>query len=65
MEQNLDMIRKISFGLQEFNQKVVFVGGTVIGFYITDQLATTPRPTIDVDCVIELKSWVEEQRLEE
>jgi len=53
---NIDMLQTVAKGLGELNKVVVFVGGAVAELYVTDPAASEIRPTLDVDCVIELSS---------
>lgn len=41
-------------GLKHLVDQVVFTGGTTVSLYIDDKGAPEPRPTYDVDCVIEV-----------
>lgn len=54
---NIEMLKIVAKGLEELNQRVVYVGGAVTELYATDPAATEIRPTIDIDCVIELASY--------
>ena len=62
---HLAMITEIAKGLQELINDVIFVGGTVSMFYIDDRASETIRPTIDVDCVIKVATYIEYSKLEE
>ena len=53
---NLDMIDLVAAGLKDLCAEVVFVGGATTALYIDDPGAAEPRPTEDVDCVIEISS---------
>lgn len=53
-EYNLEVIKKISLALGEMNERVIFVGGATIGFYINDPAAEDVRATKDVDITIEI-----------
>lgn len=48
---NLDRLQKEAEGLGELNEKMVYVGGSVVELYVTDPAATDVRPTMDVDCM--------------
>ena len=54
---NLKRLQKVASGLGELNECVVYVGGTVAELYVSDPAATDIRPTMDVDCVVELASY--------
>jgi predicted nucleotidyltransferase len=59
------MLQTVATGLAELKDDVVFVGGAVAELYANDPAASDIRPTIDVDCVIELGSRTEHAKLEE
>jgi hypothetical protein len=51
--------------LGPLKEKVVFVGGATAALYVDPKLQLDARPTIDVDCVVEVSSRVAYQKLEE
>lgn len=53
-EQNREVVLKISQALGQMNERVIFVGGATIGFYVNDPAAEDARPTNDVDITIEI-----------
>lgn len=57
MSSNLNRLKVIADGLGELRHDVVFVGGSVAELYADDPAATDIRPTMDVDCVIELATY--------
>ncbi|TSA38659.1 MAG: hypothetical protein D4R64_02475 [Porphyromonadaceae bacterium] len=59
------MIQTVADGLRELKDDMVFVGGSVAELYASDPAASDIRPTLDVDCVIELSSRIQHARLEE
>jgi predicted nucleotidyltransferase len=59
------MLGTVAQGLQNLQEKVVFVGGATIDLFITDPAAPGTRTTIDVDCVVELARRVEFYALED
>jgi predicted nucleotidyltransferase len=63
--QNLEMLAVVAKGLGELKEKVVFVGGATIGLYLSDPGTSEPRPTDDVDCVVEAASRAKYSELEE
>ena len=63
--ENIKMLQIIANGLEELKDDMVFVGGAVAELYANDPAASEIRPTIDVDCVIELRSKTEHAKLEE
>ncbi len=46
---NIETIKKIATALAELNDRVIYVGGAVIGLYVNDPAAVDLRPTKDVD----------------
>ncbi len=64
MSNNLIRLRVIAEGLGELRHDVVFVGGSVAELYADDPAATDIRPTMDVDCVIELATYGSLQEFE-
>ncbi|MFZ4477533.1 MAG: hypothetical protein ACOYPR_20230 [Saprospiraceae bacterium] len=56
MQQNLNLeaIRLVAYGLKELKEKVVFVGGAVLGLYIDHPNSDPVRFTKDIDLTIEL-----------
>jgi hypothetical protein len=62
---SIEMLQIIANGLGDLLQDVVFVGGAIVGLYATDKAAPEARSTIDVDCIIELASKTELNKLEE
>ncbi len=57
MPTNLSRLLLIAGALDELLHEVIFVGGSVAEFYADDSAATNIRQTMDVDCVIRLKSY--------
>lgn len=49
--------------LQEICQDIIFVGGCVVGFLITDSAAPDVRFTVDVDCIINIVSYSDYYKL--
>ena len=54
---NLKRLPKVASVLGELYGCVVYVGGSVAELYVSDPAATDIRPTMDVDCVVELASY--------
>lgn len=54
---NLKRLQKVASGLGDLNESVVYVGGAVAELYVNDPAATDIRPTMDVDCVVEVASY--------
>lgn len=62
-EINIDVIKKIARALGELNNRVVYVGGAVVSFYIDDPAADDVRPTKDIDISLEITSTGELENL--
>ena len=62
---NIIMLQTVANGLGELKDEMVFVGGAVAELYADNPAASEIRPTIDVDCVIEISSRLEFAKLEE
>lgn len=65
MSSNLRRLKIVAEGLGDMCKDVVFVGGAVAELYADDPAATEIRPTLDVDCVVELASYGGLQELEQ
>ncbi len=48
--------KKIALALGDLNDRVVYVGGAVVSFYIDDPTADDVRPTMDIDISMEIAS---------
>jgi hypothetical protein len=59
------MLQTVAIGLEELKDEMVFVGGLVIELYAKDPAASDIRPTLDIDCIIELSSRIAHIGLEE
>jgi hypothetical protein len=62
---DLEAVVRVARGLQELREKMVFVGGAVIGFYADDLAADELRPTRDIDLTVELSGLSNWVRLQE
>ena len=58
------MIDVVAKSLGDLLPRMVFVGGATTALYIEDEAAQDPRPTEDVDCIIEIASRFEYYELE-
>jgi hypothetical protein len=56
---NTKMLQTVAFGLGTLKDEMVFVGGAVAELYASNPELSDIRPTIDVDCVIEISSKLE------
>lgn len=65
MATNLEMLARVARGLDDLKDEVVFVGGSVAELYADDPAASDIRPTLDVDCVVELSARKGYYELEE
>ena len=55
-QQCIYAIWKVANALGDLNREVVFVGGAVIGLYVTNEVADEIRPTKDVDITLQITS---------
>lgn len=62
---NIMMLQTVANGLGELKDEMVFVGGAVAELYADNPAASEIRPTIDVDCVIEISSRLQFAKMEE
>ena len=61
---NNERLQEVAEVLQSLNERIVYVGGAMVGLYATDPAAAEPRTTIDVDCVVNSMSYAEHARFE-
>jgi len=59
------MLQTVANGLEELKDEMVFVGGAVAELYADNPAASEIRPTIDVDCVVEISSRLQFAKMEE
>ena len=64
MSDILDRLDKVAEFLPEIIERLVFVGGGVTEILVTDSGGRKPRPTEDVDCIIEVGSLAEYHHVE-
>ncbi|TGE20899.1 nucleotidyl transferase AbiEii/AbiGii toxin family protein [Hymenobacter metallicola] len=62
---NLAALQAVARALGPLRERVVFVGGSTAGLYSTAARAAESRPTIDVDCIIEVVPHTAYYALEE
>ena len=62
---NNERLLEIAEGMQDLNNRLVYVGGVMAGSYATDPAAAEPRTTIDVDCVVNTSSYSEHTAFED
>ena len=62
---NNERLQEIAEGMQNLNERLVYVGGALAGSYATDPAALEPRPTTDVDCVVNSANYAEHAAFEE
>ena len=62
---NIIMLQTVANGLGELKDEMVFVGGAVAELYADNPAASEIRPTLDVDCVIEIRSRLQFAKMEE
>ena len=61
---NLDQLSLAAEKLHPLLSKIVFVGGCATGLLVSDPAASPVRPTLDVDAIIEISSYLDFTRLE-
>lgn len=61
---NLPQVLAIAEALGELRTQVVFVGGSTAGLLLTDPLAESVRPTLDVDAIVQADSLAHYYRIE-
>lgn len=54
---NRERVLLIADALEGLCDKVVFVGGSVSEFYCDETASAEPRPTDDVDCIVNLSTY--------
>lgn len=62
---NLLMLARVAALLAPIPEQFIFTGGATIALYLDEILRDEVRPTLDVDCVVEILSLAEYHRLEE
>lgn len=62
---NLAALQAVARALGPLRERVVFVGGSTAGLYSTVARAAESRPTVDVDCIIEVAPRMAYYALEE
>lgn len=55
----IENLEKVAAILSKIPEQFVFTGGAMIALYLDEILWDEVRPTIDVDCVVEIASRVE------
>ncbi len=58
------MVETVARGLAHLRTQVVFIGGAAMSLYIDDPGSPSPRPTEDVDCVVEISTARDYYKLE-
>ena len=61
---NITRIKAVYNAFRELRDEVVFTGGATVSLY-ADREVLEPRPTDDVDVIVEISSYIERSRLEE
>jgi len=61
---SIELLEQGVSGLGELVDEVVFVGGATLALWITDPAAPPPRPTKDVDVIVEVETRREYHQLE-
>lgn len=61
---NQTRIKAVYNGLSDLKDKVVFVGGSTVSFY-SDTPQLEARPTDDIDIVVEIITYADQQKIDE
>lgn len=61
---NLAMLEIVARKLEKLNEETVYLGGCATALFINDPLSLDVRPTLDVDCIIDVLSLREYHQLE-
>src|SRR3990167_5494675 len=61
---NLKMLELVARKLGELNNEIVYLGGCTTALFINDPLSLDVRPTIDVDCIVDIISLGQYHRFE-
>lgn len=61
---NIEMIQYVALALGKCKDKVAFVGGSVTALYVQNPESSEVRPTLDVDCVVEVITYIAYIQLE-
>ncbi len=64
IQDNTERLIIVAEGLDALLPDVVFVGGAVTALYATKPASPPPRPSVDVDCVIQISSRIKYDKLE-
>ena len=63
-DRNLDRVAHVAERLLQSSEEFVFVGGAIVGLLTTDPAIEAPRPTDDVDAIVQVATRSEyDQRL--
>jgi hypothetical protein len=62
---NIEMLQTVANGFEELKEEVVFIGGAVAELYADDPASSDIKPTQDIDCMIELRTYKEFTEFEE
>jgi hypothetical protein len=65
MATNIELLQCVAQGLGCLKDEMVFVGGSVAELYAQHPELSDIRPTLDVDCVVEVVTYFEYTQLEE
>ncbi len=61
---NRERLKIVAKSLGDMCDQVVFLGGATVELYATSPAAPAPRPTLDVDCIVEVVSLMQLHELE-
>ncbi len=61
-DRNLELVARVAERLSRSSEEFVFVGGAIVGLLTTDPAIETPRPTDDVDAIVQVASYADYDR---
>jgi predicted nucleotidyltransferase len=62
---NRERLKIVAENLGDMCGRFVFLGGATVDLYATSPAAPAPRPTLDVDCIVEVATIMQLHELEE
>jgi len=62
---NRERLKIVGRSLGDMCDNIVFLGGATVDLYGTSPAAPSPRPTLDVDCIVEVATTMQFHELEE
>jgi len=60
-DRNLEILTRVAERLASSSEDFVYVGGAIVGLLVTDPAAARPRPTDDVDVIVQVAGFADYQ----